>query len=745
MREGIDRRLTDSLETALKLADGVAELEVVRREGEAAADDDLLTFSEHLVCPVDGRSFEEPAPRNFSFNSPYGACPTCDGLGTTFEIDPELVIPDPDLSLNDGAIAPWRSAHTQYFTADARLRRRRCRHRHERAVGLAERQAAEGHPPGHGRQRHRQVQEPLRPPAAVHDDVRGRDPVDQAPPRGRRERLGARAVRGLHAPRAVQGLRRRPPQARDARRDDQRAQHLRGLRPVDRRGRQVPRRPRAHRARADDRRARDEGGQRPPRFPARRRPRLPDAVAVGWHAGRGRGPAHPSGQPDRLRPRRHAVRARRAVDRPAPARQPAPHRHPHPPARPRQHRHRRRARRGDDPGERLDRRHRARRRRARRRGGLQRPGEGRPQGQGLDHRAVPVGAQEDPRAGGAAPARRRAARGPGRPRAQPQRPRRDDPARQLRRHHGRVGIRQVDAGPRHPAAGPDAAHLQVEDARWQAPPDHRHRAARQGHRHGPVADRPHAALEPGHVHRRVRLGPQAVRLDERGQGARLHARALQLQRQGRTLRGLRRRRHDQDRDALPARRLRAVRGVQGRPLQPGHVGHRVQGQEHRRRARHAGRRGRRVLRQPALDQPVHGHPDGRRPRVRPPRSAGADPVGRRGPARQAGHRAGEAFDGPHDLPPRRADDRPPLRRRPPPAHGALAARRPGQHGPRHRAQPRRHQDRRLDHRPRARGRQRRRHDRRRRHPRARRHGGRQPHRPLPAGRCSAREDRPRPS
>jgi excinuclease ABC subunit A len=116
MREGVARRLTDSLETALKLADGVAELEIVHREGEASVDGDLLTFSEHLVCPVDGRSFEEPAPRNFSFNSPYGACPTCDGLGTTFEIDPELVIPDGELSLNDGAIAPWRSAHTQYFT-----------------------------------------------------------------------------------------------------------------------------------------------------------------------------------------------------------------------------------------------------------------------------------------------------------------------------------------------------------------------------------------------------------------------------------------------------------------------------------------------------------------------------------------------------------------------------------------------------------------------------------------------------
>jgi excinuclease ABC subunit A len=64
------------------------------------------------VC---GTSYDEPAPRNFSFNSPYGACEACDGLGTTFEVDPELVVPDPDQSLNDGAISPWRSAHTQYF------------------------------------------------------------------------------------------------------------------------------------------------------------------------------------------------------------------------------------------------------------------------------------------------------------------------------------------------------------------------------------------------------------------------------------------------------------------------------------------------------------------------------------------------------------------------------------------------------------------------------------------------------
>ncbi|MEZ5273613.1 MAG: excinuclease ABC subunit UvrA [Ilumatobacteraceae bacterium] len=112
-RDGIERRLTDSLETALKLADGVAEVELVAREGEA--DSETLTFSQHLACPKCGTSYEEPAPRNFSFNSPYGACEACDGLGTTFEVDPELVVPDSDVSINGGAIAPWKSSSTQYF------------------------------------------------------------------------------------------------------------------------------------------------------------------------------------------------------------------------------------------------------------------------------------------------------------------------------------------------------------------------------------------------------------------------------------------------------------------------------------------------------------------------------------------------------------------------------------------------------------------------------------------------------
>ena len=112
-RDGIERRLTDSLETALKLADGVAEVELMPADG---SESEILTFSQHLACPKCGTSYDEPAPRNFSFNSPYGACEACDGLGTTFEVDPELIIPDPDQSINGGAIAPWRTSNTQYFT-----------------------------------------------------------------------------------------------------------------------------------------------------------------------------------------------------------------------------------------------------------------------------------------------------------------------------------------------------------------------------------------------------------------------------------------------------------------------------------------------------------------------------------------------------------------------------------------------------------------------------------------------------
>ncbi|MDQ3569898.1 MAG: excinuclease ABC subunit UvrA [Actinomycetota bacterium] len=123
-RDGIERRLTDSLETALRLADGVAEVQLVRHgsgdspsrdEKGDEAGEEILTFSQHLACASCGLSFDELAPRNFSFNSPYGACPHCAGLGTRFEADPELVVPNPDLTIDHGAVAPWASGRTEYF------------------------------------------------------------------------------------------------------------------------------------------------------------------------------------------------------------------------------------------------------------------------------------------------------------------------------------------------------------------------------------------------------------------------------------------------------------------------------------------------------------------------------------------------------------------------------------------------------------------------------------------------------
>ena len=111
--DDIRRRLTESLETALSLAEGVAEIVVVDADG---TEQEAITFSQHLACTFDGLSFEDPAPRNFSFNSPYGACTACTGLGTRFEVDPELVVPDPTKSLADGALAPWSGARSEYFS-----------------------------------------------------------------------------------------------------------------------------------------------------------------------------------------------------------------------------------------------------------------------------------------------------------------------------------------------------------------------------------------------------------------------------------------------------------------------------------------------------------------------------------------------------------------------------------------------------------------------------------------------------
>ncbi|WP_071460782.1 excinuclease ABC subunit UvrA [Bacillus massilinigeriensis] len=107
VKEGISARLADSLESALRLGEGKVLIDVIGQEE--------LMFSENHACPICGFSIGELEPRMFSFNSPYGACPECDGLGAKLEVDVDLVIPNKDLSLNQHAIAPWEPTSSQYY------------------------------------------------------------------------------------------------------------------------------------------------------------------------------------------------------------------------------------------------------------------------------------------------------------------------------------------------------------------------------------------------------------------------------------------------------------------------------------------------------------------------------------------------------------------------------------------------------------------------------------------------------
>ena len=114
VREGMRQRLTDSVETALKLADGLVLIDLVDLDADDPAR--MRRFSEKRACPNEHPlQLDEMEPRTFSFNAPYGACPVCTGIGSRLEVDPELVVPDEELTLAEGAIAPW-TGHQKYFT-----------------------------------------------------------------------------------------------------------------------------------------------------------------------------------------------------------------------------------------------------------------------------------------------------------------------------------------------------------------------------------------------------------------------------------------------------------------------------------------------------------------------------------------------------------------------------------------------------------------------------------------------------
>jgi len=119
VREGLETRLADSFRTALDLADGIAVLEIAPKPGEEASEGtdepQRHTFSEKFACPVSGFTISEIEPRLFSFNAPFGACPSCDGLGVELFFDERLVVPDQGITLYNGALAPWRKGKSPYF------------------------------------------------------------------------------------------------------------------------------------------------------------------------------------------------------------------------------------------------------------------------------------------------------------------------------------------------------------------------------------------------------------------------------------------------------------------------------------------------------------------------------------------------------------------------------------------------------------------------------------------------------
>ena len=216
MRHDVRKRLADSIETAVGLADGLVEIEIVgsgaASEGEAgraagAADargrgdgdaapgpsrakgakgpraaaaqivpgvkpepGTLFTFSERFACPEHGPSLVELEPRIFSFNSPHGACERCTGLGSQMEIDPELVVPDPSLSIAEGAIAPWANSTSNYYEQMTEAIAEMYDVDLDSAVGRAVRRAARRVPVRHGRGAGTgHVPQPLRAPALLRD------------------------------------------------------------------------------------------------------------------------------------------------------------------------------------------------------------------------------------------------------------------------------------------------------------------------------------------------------------------------------------------------------------------------------------------------------------------------------------------------------------------------------------------------------------------------------------------------
>ena len=390
VKQSSKRRLTDSVETALNLASGLVLFDFVDLDAKDPGRE--LRFSEKMACPNEHPiDTDELEPRSFSFNSPFGACPACHGLGTRMEVDPELVVPNPQATLGEGAIQPWSQAHV----ADYFLRLMGALGDElgfdlntpwEDLTDKAQKSLLRGHATKvHVRTRNRYGRE-----RAYYAEFEGVTSYierrhREAESDTSRERFEG-FMREVPCPTCA-GSRLKPVSmsvtiggqsiaAVCALPINETADFLRSLD--------------LSAAREADRRAGAQGDPGAPQLPARRRPRLPLPRPAVRLAVRRRGAADPARHPDRRRPGRRPLRPRRALDRAPPARQPPPDRDAAAAQGPRQHPDRGRARRRHHPRGRLGGRHRPRRRRARRPGGPQRPRRRPARAPRLDDRPVPL-------------------------------------------------------------------------------------------------------------------------------------------------------------------------------------------------------------------------------------------------------------------------------------------------------------------------------------------------------------------
>ena len=634
VRPDMAARLADSFETALQLADGVVIAEFADRPPER------IIFSAKFACPVSGFTIEEIEPRLFSFNNPYGACPECDGLGTELFFEPDLVVPDESLSLARGAIAPWTrtSASSPYYQQTLEALARAYRQpmtkpwkslpeafRNVVLYGSGEDEITFTYDDG---VRHYSTTKPFEgvipnierrwretKSSWVTEEL-SRYQSDQycEACKGYRLKPQALAVKiaGLHigevadmSIRAAHAWFEALPAALTPKQNEIAGRILKEIRErlnfLNDVGLEYLTLARASGTLS--------GGES-------QRIRLASQIGSGLT-----GVLYVLDEPSiglhqrdnaRLLETLKALRdlgnsvlvvehdeeailtADYVVDM--------------------------------GPGAGIH-------------GGAV-VAEGTPE-RGDGQSGEPDGAishrlQADPRPQGAAQADPRPAPvGDRRARQQPQRHHRGYSARPVHHRHRRVGRRQIHLPRRDALSRRGAQILGLTRNAGRARRDRRLGAARQGDRHRPIADRPHAAHQPRHLYRHFQPHPRIVRRAARGQDARLRARALLLQRQRRALRGVPGRRRDQDRDALPARRLCDLRRVQGQALRPRDAGDQVQRQIHRRRARHDGGGGGRAVQGGAVRARQAAHAGARRTRLHPCRPAGDHALRRRGAAHQA--------------------------------------------------------------------------------------------------------------